>query len=197
MFEKDEFSLTLTMRQLSLFFAGLLLFCFFVFIGGYFLGQKKATEEFTHQIDQESLADQIYSSMCIMNDTKDEAEDVPENGTDEAEISESTENKEEITTAPSTATDMASSKKVYKATIAGFSAQHMEDGKKLVSRLTFHGYPCELVEKFSRTPKGKTVVWYQVMTKPYDSLDQLEKAKPFIAKVAYVKEKSISISECA
>ena len=83
MIEKDplnnELRFALNQRQLSLLVAGLLALSFFIFISGYFLGKKRAAEEFSYKADQESLADQIYSSMCVLYDAKDESEDVEEN----------------------------------------------------------------------------------------------------------------------
>lgn len=203
MFEKEspshEYTIKLTMRQLSLAMAAFLAFSFFVFIAGYFLGQKKAAEEFSFRADQDSLADQIYSSMCVLYDAKDENEDTGENESSEDiennEISDSIEPKDESNQI--VALQPVVEQKQFVATIAGFGASNVGDGKKLIQQLTKQGFPVELVERTSKTAKGKTVVWYQIVTKPYASKDVLEKAIHQIAKLAHVKEKSISISERA
>lgn len=208
MFEKEspshEYTIKLTMRQLSLAMAALLAFSFFVFIAGYFLGQKKAAEEFSFRADQDSLADQIYSSMCVLYDAKDENEDAGENESGEDvesnETSDSIEPKDEsnqIIVSQPVVPQTVVLQKQFVATIAGFGANNCGDGKKLVQQLTNKGYPVELVERASRTAKGKTVIWYQIVTKPYASKGALEKAIHEIAKLAHVKEKSISISERA
>jgi len=62
-------------RQVSIVIAGLLLLSFFLFMGGYFWGQKNATTAFSNRIDQESFGDQIYSSMCSLCDSGDVEED--------------------------------------------------------------------------------------------------------------------------
>lgn len=203
MFEKEspshEYTIKLTMRQLSLAMAALLAFSFFVFIAGYFLGQKKAAEEFSFRADQDSLADQIYSSMCVLYDAKDDNEDASENESgEELEINENIDSIEQKDEASQTLVSQAViPQKQFTAAIAGFGGNNSADGKKLVQQLINKGYPVELVERSSKTAKGKTVIWYQVITKPYASKDSLEKAIHEIAKVAHVKEKSISISECA
>jgi hypothetical protein len=91
MFKKDsphDFQITVTMRMLSLAVAGFIVFSFFIFIGGYFLGKQSAAQEFAYKADQDSLADQIYSSMCVLYDVKDENDESAENSED-GEISES------------------------------------------------------------------------------------------------------------
>jgi hypothetical protein len=203
MFEKEspshEYTIKLTMRQLSLAMAALLAFSFFVFIAGYFLGQKKAAEEFSFRADQDSLADQIYSSMCVLYDAKDESEDASESDSgDEVELNEMLDSAEpKDDRAHTEIAHPAVPQKQFIATIAGFGSGNCAEGKKLVQQLISKGYPVELVERSSKTAKGKTVIWYQIITKPYASKDSLELAIRDIAKLAHVKEKSISIRECA
>lgn len=205
MFEKNssnnDFSFTLTMRQLSFAISGLLAFSFFIFIGGYFLGQKRAAQDFVYRADQDSLADQIYSSMCVLYDAKDEEDadngaEEPESSLDvESAVEESTESAQvkdepmqEIVSEP------VVEQKKYKAILAGFNASHLADAKQLVSQLTNKGYPAELIEQTS-IHKGKSKVWYQVVTKSA-SLAYLEKSRSQIAKIGYIKEQSIKIEPC-
>lgn len=203
MFEKNsphsDFSFTLTMRQLSLAIAGLLAFSFFIFIGGYFLGQKRAAEDFAYRADQDSLADQIYSSMCVLYDPKEEeeSESSEEAETSETETAGETNEPAEVKedTVQESATEPPASQKKYKAVLSGFPATHLADAKQLVTRLTHKGYPSELVERTS-SYKGKSKIWYQVITKSA-SREYLEKSKSQLAKIGYIKEQSIKIEECA
>lgn len=193
----NELTLTLTMRQVSLIITGLLATCFFIFIAGYFFGQKRAVQDFSYKLEQDSLADQIYSSMCILSDTKDENEDSGETVEEtEAPQTTSTQQQPQENNGQENVTQIDSQKK-YRAIIAGFSASNVSDGKNLVAHLTSNGYPSELMERFSRTSHGKTIVWYQVVTKPYFAPNDLEQIISKVAKLAHVKEKSISIEECA
>ncbi len=66
-------------NQVSIIVAGLLLLSFFLFMGGYFLGQKNAITAFSNKIEQESFSDQIYSSMCSLSDNGQVEEDGQEN----------------------------------------------------------------------------------------------------------------------
>jgi len=61
----------LSNRHASFVVAGGLFFSFIIFISGYFLGQKNAVERFSNKVEQESFADQLYSSMCTMHENKD------------------------------------------------------------------------------------------------------------------------------
>lgn len=70
-------------RQVSLIVAGLLVMSFFLFVGGYFWGQKNAATSFSNKIDQESFGDQIYSSLCSLCDNGDVEEDGDEDNDNE------------------------------------------------------------------------------------------------------------------
>jgi hypothetical protein len=204
MFEKNssnnDFTFTLTMRQLSFAISGLLAFSFFIFIGGYFLGQKRAAQDFVERADQDSFADRIYSSMCVLYDSKEEEES--ENAGDEADSSSDVESPIESADSVQLKNESLqeitvpiTEQKKYKATLAGFNASHLADAKQLVARLTHKGYPVELVQQTS-TCKGNSKVWYQVVAKS-DSKEYLEKAKPKMAKIGFIKEQSIEIEPCA
>lgn len=201
MIEKEtpdsQFSISLTLRQLSIATTGLLLFCFFAFIGGYFLGQKKAVQEFSYRADQDSLADHIYSSMCSLYDTKEESDESDEGG-DETEVSSEVSEPEIKEEAPAIAAApvIASEQKKYHAIIAGYSASQKENGNKIAEYLTQKGYPTQLIERSSKTAKGKIISWYQLVTMPYDSMQSIQLAVSKISKLAYVNEKSITINEC-
>ena len=71
------------------------------------------------------MADQIYSSMCVLYDAKDESEDVEENEQENemSQTSEVLEKKEEILPEPQNETTVAQdAAKKYKAALAGFSS---------------------------------------------------------------------------
>ncbi len=64
----DKSGVFLTSRRVSWLVSLIVLFCFFIFIAGYFFGKKNAVEKFYHKIEQDSFADHIYYSMCSMYD---------------------------------------------------------------------------------------------------------------------------------
>lgn len=201
MFEKkshtNEFTVLLTMRQLSLAVAALLALSFFIFISGYFLGKKKAAEEFSYRADQESLADQIYSSMCVLYDAKDEndEEEDSQEENETVETNKQVDQKEEIVQEPTAV--VASAQKKYKFTLAGFSAAQHDEATAMVARLSKKGFSAQVNEIPSKTSKGKIITWYQVVAHVTVPEGELELAQHEISKIAHVNKKSIRIDERA
>jgi hypothetical protein len=60
----DKKGIFLENRHISLMLSAVILMGFFVFISGYFFGKKKTVEKFYSKVDQESLADHVYYSVC-------------------------------------------------------------------------------------------------------------------------------------
>lgn len=182
-----DFTVTLSLRQMSLLCAGMLLACFFVFMAGYFLGKKAATQQFLYKIEQESLADQIYSSMCILSDNKDEIENSENNDdTDENDSLDGAENSAAEPEEPAAksqsvaaieiqqkSTNEASTAKktTYCAQLAGFGL--LLPAQRFAQRLNEKGYKVHVVERHSKTAKGKSVSWYQVVTQPFEEKSDL------------------------
>lgn len=201
MMEKDSLDkvhISLTQKQLSYAIAALLAFTFFIFIAGYFLGKQKAAQEFSYRADQDSLADQIYSSMCILYDAKDENDDGEENETDSEsdQNSDESEKKEEIL-APeeNQPADAPVNEKKYFAALAGFSSATLAEGKKMMQRLKAHGFDVQMVERTSKTVKGQTKTWHQLITAVCANKDELQQIVSQIAKREHIKEKNIIIQE--
>ena len=61
--------LELNQSQVSGIVACALLGTFFIFMAGYYWGKKSAVEHFSSQFEQDSFADRIYSSMCLLYET--------------------------------------------------------------------------------------------------------------------------------
>lgn len=202
MIEKDalhnQWRFTFNQRQLSLLVAALIASAFFIFIGGYYWGKKKAAEEFSYKADQESLADQIYSSMCVLYDTKDESEDLDENDqeSENSELGENLEKSEENShEVENSSKPQESAGSKYFAALAGFSSSTIEDGKKMLNRLKARGFDVQMVERVSKTAKGQSKVWHQIITTNYTNKQDLQEVISQIAKLEHFKEKNISIQE--
>lgn len=60
----DKNGIFLTNRHISLVVAALMILSFFVFLSGYFFGKKKTVDKFYNKVDQESLADHVFYSVC-------------------------------------------------------------------------------------------------------------------------------------
>src|SRR4029077_3747587 len=59
----DDQGLFIPNRQLSVVVAILLLLSFSLFMTGYFLGKRKAVEQFTQEMQQDAIADKIYTTV--------------------------------------------------------------------------------------------------------------------------------------
>lgn len=55
-------------RHVSMLTASLLMLFFVTFLSGYFFGKKFMVEQFVAKIEQDSFADQIYSSLCALSE---------------------------------------------------------------------------------------------------------------------------------
>jgi len=181
-------------RQTSWVLAGTLLLCFFVFIAGYFLGQKKVIERFTNKAEQDSLADKITSSIYSMYDTKAEVESL-----DSVEGNESPESEEPLTVAdggtqealethaqpdvkkiePSQSTSKAAlneiqnsaPQKQYYAELVGFGS--LRAAQEFAERLQAKGISVIVKKRESRTAKGKKIAWYQAITHQFKERSEL------------------------
>ncbi|GMU19392.1 MAG: hypothetical protein AMXMBFR12_05840 [Candidatus Babeliales bacterium] len=192
----NEFQFSLNQKQMSLLLASILAFSFFIFISGYFLGKKRAAEEFSYKADQDSLADHIYSSMCVLYETKDDSEDSEENEPD-TEISENLENQkksEEISPeAENLVTVQETSDPKYFAELAGFSSSTLAEGKNMLNRLKARGFDVKMIERVSQNSTGESCTWHQIITGSYSHKEDVQKIASEIARLEHIKEKNIKI----
>lgn len=183
----SDFMLTLSLRQISLVSAGIVLVCLFTFMAGYFLGKKNAAEQFLYKIEQESLADQIYSSMCGLSDKDENADDADaETESSDAEhdgVPSEAEAKVSEEAPAAAAVEPVNESKFY-AQLAGFGSH--DAAKKCMQKLEKRGFKVELVERKSKTAKGKLVSWYQIVTKKFDNKADLLKIVQSIKKLEHL-----------
>lgn len=182
-------------RQTSWVLAGTLLLCFFVFIAGYFLGQKKVIERFTNKAEQDSLADKITSSIYSMYDTKAEVEsldsvegnETPESEEPTAMADGGTSEASEITVAqsevkkidpmqPTSKTAVneiqdSAPQKQYYAELVGFGS--LKAAQEFAQRLESKKISVTVKKRESRTAKGKKIAWYQVITGHFKERSEL------------------------
>lgn len=164
---------------------------FFIFITGYFWGKRNGAQELSFVASQESLTDQVYSSLCVMND-----EDVsygpatPENtvvheqdslskGGDanveqnEVPIILSDTKNEPVEVGQIPVASAIMSNHTYCAQLVGFGTKRAAD--RFVARMDRHRIPVVIVTKHSKTTKGVARTWYQAMTNTFSDKAQLEK----------------------
>ncbi len=161
----------LSKQHMSWVLSGIILICFFIFIAGYFMGQQKAIEQFSTSVDQESLADKIYSSLYSVYDNKGitTAQD-QESGEAGAETTEETA-QEDNQSPKLTELNQPAAQQFY-AELAGFGAH--KNATIFANKLQNKGIAANVRTRYSRTVRGKKIAWYQVITDNHTSQEQLE-----------------------
>ena len=161
----------LSNRHASFVVSGALFFSFVVFMSGYFLGQKNAVERFANKVEQESFADQLYSSMCMMHENKDnELNESEEPVVSSAVVAQGeklrvqAESSEKIVEGPK-------QNEQYYAQLIGFGAE--KTAQQFAQRLHKKHIDVIVKKRISKTSKGKTICWYQVVTQKFMNKDAL------------------------
>jgi len=184
--------LFLNNRHMSWIISIALLLNFFLFMTGYFLGKKQAVDHLNYKIDQESLTDHVYSSMYALYDSKVQtaSSDNAEPG-EEIEVAEADATSEEssleqavdITAEVKTVDDNTkNSPKIisvqqdgreYSAQLVGFSSERT--AQQFVQKLAQRDITAHIKQRPSKTAKGRTVYWYQVITESFTNKEELLK----------------------
>ena len=178
----DNDGLFVPNRQLSIVIAGLLFLFFGFFIVGYFLGKRSAVEQFTQNMYQESLSDQTYTSIVITNDIQKPDSSSPIN-TDTRENEKNVINQDSITSPivildnnENENTGLLQEENIFPkiqfyAQLIGFGTE--KAAQKFVQKLALKNIETFVKKRSSKTTKGKTIYWYQVVTPPYDNKETL------------------------
>ena len=164
--------------------AGLLVL-FFAFITGYFWGKQNAVSQFCMSIEQSSFADRIYTSMCEISETEapTTSDTVAANEEQAAEVEAAAEAQEIVAQKMESAqsTEQASTVQIaavtqssiaHYAQLAGYGTA--QQAEKFAQKLRKKGTPVKVEERKSKSSKGKTRSWYQVVTQGFTDKKELE-----------------------
>lgn len=164
-------------RQLSVVVAGLLFLFFTFFLTGYFLGKRYAIQQFTEKMYSESFSDQVYASVVSSNlsPVNNMSQSIDIVGAEVEKLSAPQEtdiliarSENEINTA---VVDDETHKVHYYAQLIGFGTE--KAAEKFVQKLALKGVETTVKKHVSKTAKGRTSQWYQVVTAPYDNKNEL------------------------
>lgn len=178
--EADD-HVVLNRRQASFVTAGLILVVGAAFITGYIIGQRKALQEFSDRLADESFTDKVryalYSSYGTTATTGDEQEDLEEEVEKDDVVKDSEEkktiSKDNQEQAPQKlATEQAPIKQYY-AQLIGFGTQ--KAAEQFVETAQRYGLPMRIEKRVSKTAKGKAVAWYQVVTERFADKEELNR----------------------
>lgn len=177
-------------RQLSAIAAGLLFLFFCIFITGYFLGKKYAAEQFAQKMQVNALDDNLYIAAQTMP-AEGDASLVVNNIADNA-VQEMLVPQEAIVTLnqdiviPDT-----EEQKHYYAQLIGFGTE--KAAEQFVKKLALNGINTEVKKRVSKTVKGRTSYWYQVVTTAYSNKDDLSRIVDKLVKDEKLKDVSIRV----
>ncbi|KIX85025.1 hypothetical protein J120_03675 [candidate division TM6 bacterium JCVI TM6SC1] len=145
-----------------------------LFLAGYFWGHKTALTTFTNKMEQDSLADQIYSSMCTLYDTNPQ-----QNGAMAQAISQTDETQNSLSYAIPQA--QPASHNIDTTTLAPSSSYHAQlvsfmshkQAQAFARRLEKKGITVYIKKRTSKTARGIPKIWYQVVTRNFQDKDAL------------------------
>ncbi len=180
--------LRLSLRHTAAYSAAAVLLLGITFFGGYFFGKKQMAEQFIMKIDQDSFADQIYSSLCALYD----GEEPVTKGLLVAENDAATPAKETVplvdmvaTTTTEESVSMAEqlgakSGPSYYAELIGYGTR--KAAELFVQKMNKKSISVELKERKSVTAQGKKREWYQVVTGRHKNRENLERITDRLAR---------------
>lgn len=153
--------LYLDQRQLNRTIAGAVIVGLFLFVGGYFWGQHSAIDQVLHAVERDSFADQIYYSMCPANENK-EGESADSEEQEETEPAQKNDTAAPAENEQVAVSEPAEEQKTYFAQVAGFGQQAR--AQRYANQLQQRGFAVHVVKRISKSGRGRSVAWYQVVT---------------------------------
>lgn len=186
----DREYIKFSQKEVGQIVAALLIGFFFVFITGYFIGKRKTLEELAIKQEDEVFADKMIDSLATIyeefekkpNSAKVEQSDLKE----VRELDKSETNKVLSVSvkpiSPQSNKAIEIKKKLNKpvkqelafAELCGFGLK--KNAVNYSNRLKKRGINTTVLDRKSRSKKGKTITWYQVIT---DSME-IEKLKRMV-----------------
>jgi hypothetical protein len=142
------------------------------FLVGYFWGQHTALDQFIEDTQERRFGDHIYTAMYTRYDDTQADDNEPDESADDDSADESNDANEPIIKTATT----------YHAQLIGYKASQKKEAEKFIVALKKQGINASLREHSSRSKRGRTIIWYQVITGQYADLNALQKVKNAIEK---------------
>jgi cell division protein FtsN len=179
-------------RQLSVVVALLLLLSFSIFMTGYFLGKKKAVEQFTENMQQDAFADKIYTTVLSTvqeNQSSVETALLVTDADERVDLSVQSINQE--ISAIEQEVVAQQQEHHYYAQLIGFGTE--KSAQLFVKKLAAKGIETEVKKRISKTVKGHTSYWYQVVTAAYSNKNDVSVIVDRLAKEENIKDACIRV----
>lgn len=184
--QNDKF-LTFDKKQASYLSAGIVLVILCSFILGYLLGQRKYVLDIQDETQKTAFEDEVkYSLYSSYRSLPDRGEFEEANG-ETSQLEENLIPVQEIIAAESASeksndfanedTESAFVESEIQPGISYmaelFGCSNLSTAKKFVDRVKKMGFETEVKTRTSKNSKGKTKIWYQVVTKDYSNKAEL------------------------
>jgi len=189
----DNRGLFIPNRQLSAFVAVLFFLFFAVFMAGYFLGKKKVVEQFTQEVRQDVFADHVYTTLATTPVPQESSatndllvthlEDIP--STVQSINQDFTPAQDVINK------DQLPINERYYAQLIGFGTE--KAAQLFVKKLATKGIETEVKKRVSKTAKGHTSYWYQVVTTVFADKNELSALVNKLTKEENIKDACIRV----
>lgn len=185
--ETDNQGLFIPNRQLSIVVAVFLFLAFSLFMTGYFLGKKKAVEQFTQEMQQDAFADKIYTTV-LSTQPAQESEQPTSDALLVANVEDIVAPSPLISHEEIAATEVAviEDAHLYYAQLIGFGTE--KAAQSFVKKLAAKGIETEVKKRASKTVKGQPSYWYQVVTTQYANKNDLVALVDRLAKEENIKD---------
>ncbi len=205
----DQNGIFLTKKQASITATTLVLLGLLLFVAGYFWGKQSVIDGFAQRTSQESFNDQVDCLLTMQSyaaktgnssnidsgaeqsvlDVDDQAESI----IPQEPIVEDSRSVEVLEKANQVASQNSVLKpKKHFATLAGFSKKSLAE--QMVARLKKRNIEVLIKTKTGKSSSGKTQkIWYQVVTKSYDSIENVQNILKKILKSEKIKASDIKI----
>lgn len=208
---KDQ--IILTQRQASMIMASMIIVSLFIFITGYFLGKRTVINDFSSQVTQTALHDQIdylLTSQSLQSSKDDdvslqenqEPDEVPhvhvanqasvssEKIQIDSDLSSSAVKNSEIASHKDAVTKNVSQSDRQYACLIGFGTKTAANA--FVARLKKHHISVILKTVISKTASGKTRTWFQAITPTYDSAKELQDVVNKVKRLEHIRDNDIT-----
>lgn len=197
----DYAHITLERRLVPFIVVFVLFLIFFAFMIGYFLGVKHTTDEFITQIRQETMADQLLMNA---HTPTQQAVAQPEEITAAAKTAAIETTSQSIIVADAEPVlqeqhaplgqeaSIPTSEKAptlirYSAELIGFGTKHAAE--EFMHRVSsYNTTPLFLKERVSKSPRGRRIQWYQVVTNTYEQKEELQHVLDLLIKKEHLHD---------
>jgi hypothetical protein len=156
-----------------------------IFTVGYYWGKRSGAQQLCATISRDAFADQIYNSLCMATagleaDKSDEESDEAENSDADSTASDDSDNSESVAQNDNQAENALEVTPQFFAQLAGFTS--FKKAEAFVCRLQKRQIPVLIKERISKTSRGRSLTWYQVVTEPYEDQDALNSVVAILKK---------------